>query len=169
MINVCAEINTVNNFCSPTDGMCEISSGFGSLGSIGSYATTFTATDEGILVMTYPSTSICSGVITFTCDETAEIGTPVLNSVTGTCTYNLGWKTAYACSKSAGGLSAGSVICIIFFVSVFLYIAIGMLVKHKRYESRGVDMVPNVDFWREVPSLIKDGFRFTYGKCFNRT
>jgi len=169
VINVCAEINTVNNYCNPTDGMCEISSGFGNLGSIGSYSTSFSATDEGVLVMTYPSGFTCQGIITFTCDEASDIGTPVLSTVTGTCTYNVSWKTAYACSKSVGGLSAGSVLCIIFFVSLFLYLAIGMLVKHKRYESRGVDMVPNVDFWREVPSLIKDGFRFTYVKCFNRS
>jgi len=100
VVNVCAKINTVNNYCNPTDGICEISSGFGNLGSIGSYSTSFSATDEGVLVMTYPSGFTCQGIITFTCDEASGIGTPVLSSVTGTCTYNLSWKTAHACPKS---------------------------------------------------------------------
>lgn len=167
MLNICRVINTVNNYCSATDGMCEISSGFSSLGSIGASTTTFTVQSEGVLKMDFPGQG-CNGHITFTCNPDVEIGLPSLTSVTGQCEYNLAWSTKHACPV-ASGLSIGSVLCIIFFVSVFLYIAIGMLVKHKKYEAQGVDMIPNIDFWRDVPALIKDGFRFTYGKCFNRS
>jgi len=58
---------------------------------------------------------------------------------------------------------------ILFFVGIFLYLAIGMVVKYNRYDARGVDMVPNIDFWREFPGLIRDGMRFTYEKLFNRS
>lgn len=84
------------------------------------------------------------------------------------------WETQYACAISgggsdpgeptAGGLSIGSILCIIFFCSTFLYIAIGMGIKYKKYDARGVDMIPNIDFWRELPGLMKDGFNFIVSK-----
>ena len=35
---------------------------------------------------------------------------------------------------------------------------------YKVKEARGVEMVPNVEFWRDLPHLIKDGCGFTYNK-----
>lgn len=147
--------------------MCEI--GNLALGSIGAYSLTFSVNPDGTLTMPYPSTGVCQGEIIFTCDETVEIGTPVLASISGRCYYHLTWKTKQACPIRAGGLSIGSILCIFFFVSVILYLAIGMGIKYKRYDARGMDMIPNVDFWRDVPFLVKDGFRFVYGKCTKRS
>ena len=75
-------------------------------------------------------------------------------------------ETAITCvGGAAAGLSGGDVFLIIFFVGGFSYIAIGMLIKRQRFQAQGWDLVPNIDFWRELPSLMKDGFRFVYQKC----
>jgi cation-dependent mannose-6-phosphate receptor len=50
-------------------------------------------------------------------------------------------------------------------VGGFLYLAVGAAYKYKQHGARGADMVPNIDFWRELPSLMKDGVRFVYQKC----
>ena len=75
-------------------------------------------------------------------------------------------RTPVACAS--GGLSGGDIFLIIFFVSGFLYFSIGALIKLKRYNATGADLVPNIDFWRDLPHLVKDGFRFTYQKCCSK-
>jgi len=42
-------------------------------------------------------------------------------------------------------------------IGVILYIAIGMGVKYRFYEARGLDMVPNLEFWKDFPFLFRDG------------
>ena len=62
----------------------------------------------------------------------------------------------------AGGLSGGDVFLLIFFLGGALYVGVGMLYNYKRHNAQGWDMVPNIAFWRELPSLIKDGFRYVF-------
>ena len=83
------------------------------------------------------------------------------NRATSPATFVL--STSVVCAAS--GLSGGDVFLIIFFVGGFLYVAVGALVKHKRYNATGKDMMPNIDFWQDLPHLLKDGFRFTFQKC----
>ena len=82
-------------------------------------------------------------------------------------------KTKYACKNAppppppGGGkkkISGGSVFLIIFFVGGAVYLAAGMLYKRQRMGVEGVEMVPNIDFWREVPGNIKDGVKFSISK-----
>jgi hypothetical protein len=49
----------------------------------------------------------------------------------------------------------------------FLYMVIGMIYKKVKLQSQGLDMVPNVEFWKNLPGLVKDGamFTFTCGKA----
>jgi len=42
-----------------------------------------------------------------------------------------------------------------FFVGGFLYVAIGMAYNYKFKGQTGVEMVPNIEFWRGLPSLLK--------------
>ncbi|XP_073237795.1 uncharacterized protein [Porites lutea] len=77
-------------------------------------------------------------------------------------------------------LSKGSIILIIFFVLVFVYLICGILIKKFKMGAEGLtEMVPNFEFWADIPSLIKDGVVFTcgglkfgcmsiYSKCCNR-
>jgi len=55
---------------------------------------------------------------------------------------------------------------------VVLYLGIGCAYNFKAKGARGVEMIPNIDFWRGLPSLIGDGLRFTRDKilgCMGRS
>jgi len=175
-INVCKPLVYTDSVCAAGTGICEKSSFSSS--KIGMSATTFTVQSPGVLVMTYSGGTGCfSGTITFTCKEGAGIGAPVY--VSENCIYAFSWETEYACSKAlgdgddgdddsgppgTGGLSIGSILCIIFFVSIFVYFAAGYAFRYQKYEARGVDAIPNLDFWRELPALVKDGSLYSYHK-----
>ena len=177
-MNVCRPISTQNPFCASNAGACELGT-LSYAGTIGITTNTFTFVSEGNLKMEfsqeYPGS--CNSVINFQCDASSGIGQPVFVSLDSSrCYYTFSWKTAHACSSASGGgsgsgsggLSGGSVFLIIFFVSFFLYFAIGMFYKRKRYHAEGVDMVPNVGFWRDLPYLVKDGVTFTISKIFTK-
>jgi len=108
-------------------------------------------------------------LITFTCSNEDTLGNPIYVSEI-MCSYRYSWMSSAGCKKSSppnspsGGLSAGSVLCIIFFCSVFVYFVAGSVYKYVKEEARGPEMVPNIDFWRGLPSLVTDGFLYTQKK-----
>lgn len=57
-------------------------------------------------------------------------------------------------------LSAGSVMLIIIFVGIAVYLIAGISINAFAREKRGIEMVPNLEFWKGMPGLIKDGFNF---------
>ena len=42
-----------------------------------------------------------------------------------------------------------------------LYLGIGIGYNYKKMGLRGVEAVPNISFWRQVPGLVKDGVTFS--------
>eukprot|EP00659_Diplonema_papillatum_P015766 gene15766-24081_t len=82
--------------------------------------------------------------------------------------FQASFETGAVCysrfSGSGGGCGGGCVFLIIFFVGGFLYFAIGMAYNYRFKELRGTEMVPNVEQWKELPVLVKDGVVFTYSK-----
>jgi hypothetical protein len=104
----------------------------------------------------------------FPCATTAQ---KLQVTSTGACSYTAVLQTPASCTGgtvggggSGGGLSGGSVFLIIFFVGGFLYLAVGCVYKRQKMGASGVESVPNVDFWRELPGLVGDGFKFTFAK-----
>jgi len=65
---------------------------------------------------------------------------------------------------SGGKLSGGSVFLIILVVIIPVYIVIGCIYKRQKMGTSGMESCPNIDFWRDLPSLIGDGFKFTFRK-----
>lgn len=61
-------------------------------------------------------------------------------------------------------LSLGGVFLMILSVSIVIYLLIGMILKRVVYKSTGIDLIPNVEFWKEVGSLFKEGVIFAF-KC----
>ncbi|XP_046846386.1 uncharacterized protein LOC124440108 [Xenia sp. Carnegie-2017] len=67
-----------------------------------------------------------------------------------------------------GGISVGTILCIIFLVVILLYLVIGIAWTHKQ-GAHGKERIPNYEFWREIPGLIQDGSVFSVKKtkeCF---
>jgi len=90
------------------------------------------------------------------------------------CLYTFNWISPSGCGLSdppaddepgeggsSGSLSGGDVFLIIFFIGGFLYVAIGVAYNYKFKGQTGVEMIPNLQFWKALPGLIKDGFTFT--------
>eukprot|EP00756_Hemistasia_phaeocysticola_P047624 Hpha_TRINITY_DN220_c0_g1::TRINITY_DN220_c0_g1_i1::g.83712::m.83712 len=62
-----------------------------------------------------------------------------------------------------GGLTGGGVFLIVFFVGMAMYFAAGAGFLYHKGE-RGVDLVPQKDFWADLPILCKDGAVFVVRK-----
>jgi len=86
----------------------------------------------------------------------------------GQCWFNFTVITSLACGgggpSSSHGLSGGWVFIIILSVVVPLYVAVGCVYKAKKLGASGIEMCPNIEFWRDLPSLLKDGIKFTWAK-----
>jgi len=111
-----------------------------------------------------------TGVINFYCDPTAGRG--AVNGTVAenpTCVFTMNIITGLVCpggggGGSSGGLSGGWVFIIILIVCIFVYIVAGCVYQRKKKGASGVESVPNIEFWRGLPGLVKEGFSFTWTK-----
>jgi len=78
------------------------------------------------------------------------------------CEYTVTFASKYGCPVGSHR-GRGWKFVILVLTSFFLYFAIGFGIKYQKYGMRGAEAVPNVDMWRQVPGLVKDGVSFTAG------
>jgi len=81
-----------------------------------------------------------------------------------TCMYYIYFQTKYACPSGSSGIEGGWIFIIILIVVVLLYLAIGVVYQWKRNHATGLELIPNHEFWRDVPGLFKDGCMYTFRK-----
>ncbi|XP_038044892.1 cation-dependent mannose-6-phosphate receptor-like [Patiria miniata] len=62
---------------------------------------------------------------------------------------------------SSSGLSFGSILCIIFSVFLLVYFIGGICFMKFVRGAGGKEVIPNVNFWTELPGNIKGGAKFT--------
>eukprot|EP01091_Cochliopodium_minus_P004011 TRINITY_DN13934_c0_g1_i1.p1 TRINITY_DN13934_c0_g1~~TRINITY_DN13934_c0_g1_i1.p1 ORF type:complete len:267 (-),score=58.26 TRINITY_DN13934_c0_g1_i1:63-833(-) len=103
--------------------------------------------------------------IILTCDSSVKtFSTPVVSEPTP-CHYQIAFSSQHACPDGKlGGIDGGWIFVIIVLVGLALYFIIGIIIKIVVYKASGKDILPNADFWTELPSLIKDGFVFLFDK-----
>ncbi|XP_055696499.1 cation-dependent mannose-6-phosphate receptor-like [Lutzomyia longipalpis] len=63
------------------------------------------------------------------------------------------------------GLSTGGVLMVILLVAFTMYFAIGIVVNFFMLGARGIEVIPNITFWRNLPGLVMDGIRFLQNGC----
>jgi len=72
-------------------------------------------------------------------------------------------------SGGGGGLGGGSggglIFLIILLVGVFVYCVGGFVFNMKKREKKGAEAIPNVEFWKDFPNLVKEGCLFTFRKA----
>ncbi|GFO45589.1 cation-dependent mannose-6-phosphate receptor [Plakobranchus ocellatus] len=66
--------------------------------------------------------------------------------------------------KSSGGLSTGTILVIVFFCAVVIYLIAGIFVQVGLKSAEGKERIPNFNFWTTIPGLIVDGCRFVFTK-----
>lgn len=79
-------------------------------------------------------------------------------------------KSGAAKCRSGGssGLGGGSILLIIFFSLLFVYLIVGALIMKFVKKAEGKEVIPNIGFWTAVPSHIKGGIMFTFAKITRR-
>ncbi|KPI92600.1 Cation-dependent mannose-6-phosphate receptor [Papilio xuthus] len=58
------------------------------------------------------------------------------------------------------GRSFGSTLLIIFFSFVVFYLVLGICTKKFLMGATGIEVIPNLGFWTDLPNLVKDGWAF---------
>ncbi|XP_052867280.1 uncharacterized protein LOC128273375 [Anopheles cruzii] len=61
--------------------------------------------------------------------------------------------------------STGTVLLIMLFISFLSYFLIGATVNAFYLGARGMEIIPNLDFWRSLPGLVRDGASFLQNGC----
>jgi len=107
-------------------------------------------------------------VVSFVCAKDAPVVPTkpfVVVNPSESCSYSFTITTSAACKSShKGALSGGTIFLIILIVVIPVYVAVGCVYKRKRQGQTGMEACPNIEFWRDLPGLIKDGFSFTFRK-----
>lgn len=110
--------------------------------------------------------------VTYTCDEGAS--KPSLSKVAEPmpCDYTFTMTTKQACPNLSqaglGGMSLGTLLLILIGVSVVIYIGAGIAINVKKFGKTGVEAFPNLEFWKSIPGLAKDGVMFVVNKVTKR-
>jgi len=67
--------------------------------------------------------------------------------------------------NGGGGFNYGWIFVIIVLVALVVYLVGGFVYKKKREGTSGfVESIPNIEFWKDLPFLVKDGFVFVFTK-----
>jgi len=48
-----------------------------------------------------------------------------------------------------------------------MYLIAGVIYNRYRREKRGVELIPNLDLWVSLPSLVKDGHIYLYKRVMS--
>jgi len=76
------------------------------------------------------------------------------------CEYTITFASKHACPagtrKSRGWLFVTFVM-----LTAFCYFGVGTAIKWHKYGLRGAEAVPNIELWRELPGLVRDGVTFS--------
>ncbi|GFU07065.1 uncharacterized protein NPIL_135891 [Nephila pilipes] len=97
--------------------------------------------------------------------ETPDI-TDVVMTLRTKCACHPNTCPALTPEEPSHGLSTGSKLLIAFFTILAAYFLVG-IVWNFCNGAHGVELVPNLDFWNELPKLIIEGVIFTCS-CFGR-
>jgi len=189
-MNVCDVVQTVSACTSAGALICQFK--LGTLDYVATVASWTKAPDATWSIMnatnpaqgarqTYKNGDTCiifgqprerTAVVNYFCDS-ANSNSFTISEDPNTCTFTINMKSKYACAGGGGGggggsdddLSGGWIFIIILVVLIPVYVVVGCVYKATKQGTTGIESCPNIDFWRDLPSLIKDGFRFALSGC----
>eukprot|EP01156_Anaeramoeba_ignava_P019337 Anaeramoba_ignava/a95577_11.p1 GENE.a95577_11~~a95577_11.p1 ORF type:complete len:168 (-),score=40.30 a95577_11:97-600(-) len=104
--------------------------------------------------------------ISFGCDE--KVGGKIISfdnftqDSTNVLLFQISTKHACQSNETNSKLSGGWIFIIIISCGSVLYCGIGIGYKGIFKKSKGVNIIPNLTFWKDFPSLIGDGFALTF-------
>ncbi|XP_072396066.1 cation-dependent mannose-6-phosphate receptor-like [Diabrotica undecimpunctata] len=121
----------------------------------------FNKDDDGYM-LTYANNSEPLAIITLLCNRYKE---PYLK-ITDLQKQSLILSSPKLCIQTEEhGMSGGSIFLLILFIVAGIYFVGGAALLYFIRGARGVEMIPNIDFWRNLPGLVKDGLIFLLSGC----
>lgn len=115
----------------------------------------FSAEGDSIIYANGPS----STVVLLVCAETD--GVLQIYSLVEPNKIVLTFYSKSACLKQIdSGRSVGSTLLIIFFSCIIFYLVLGICTKKFLMGATGIEVIPNLGFWSDLPNLVKDGWAF---------
>ncbi|XP_014469688.1 PREDICTED: cation-dependent mannose-6-phosphate receptor-like [Dinoponera quadriceps] len=107
-----------------------------------------------------------TSIINIVCVINSDVHFMIDQVFPDTKTYHFMLVSPYGCKKEPQrGLSTGSVLVILFFTFAGIYLIGGAVVLKTLRGATGWEMLPNHDFWCELPLLVRDGIVFTFNCC----
>ncbi|XP_066302914.1 cation-dependent mannose-6-phosphate receptor-like [Branchiostoma lanceolatum] len=139
--------------------------------SLGSQDSAAFAGDNTTVTLGYtgPAPDNRQSVIALTCTSGATQFT-VLGEDTSASVYKFELKSPCACPGSSGscgssGISGGWIFVIILVVVLVVYLVGGVLFMSLVKKASGAERIPNVEFWKDLPVLVKDGAVLVISPC----
>lgn len=140
---------------------------------IGRYNETFIVSGNDYIMLEYHGGehyhSHCNNtrkkaIVMFICDQSALEGHGQVieenNIGQDGCYYLFEYTTNLVCSSQEpriAGLSMGSVLVIVFFTLVAVYLLVGFLYQRFVVGAKGMEQIPNYGFWQDFGNLQADG------------
>eukprot|EP01101_Sappina_pedata_P012796 TRINITY_DN8_c0_g1_i1.p1 TRINITY_DN8_c0_g1~~TRINITY_DN8_c0_g1_i1.p1 ORF type:complete len:232 (-),score=83.54 TRINITY_DN8_c0_g1_i1:107-802(-) len=162
-VNICK--NVIGGTC--TGAACQ---GTKSAGNLPAKFTELPSKKEGA-TLTYIDGEYCtqfkvnrSTLIYLTCD--ANVTAPIITDIQehANCEYSMTMTSALACRGGSSGMDFGWILILIVVIVIILYLIIGSIYKWKVQGESGLMVIPNIEFWLDLPVMVKDGFVFAWRK-----
>ena len=69
----------------------------------------------------------------------------------------------------SASLSSGSILLIVFFIVSAVYLIIGAAFMKVKRNALGSEVIPNKNFWTDLPGLVMDGVKLIIYPCSKRS
>lgn len=178
LFHPCADVRylpqnaTADNECARGDGyaLCRYNNGtFAKLGTVRDSSFSSSENDHQYLVFKVNTTVTSFQLIcTPRSDKSYIFIQSQLQAQDSNNETNLLLFSPYACPVTIEEIShsgIGKVLLILLFVGSFTYFAIGSIVRFMYLGARGIEVIPNLGFWKDLPGLVRDGARFLQNGC----
>ena len=96
-----------------------------------------------------------------TCNPYAHPGELKLIKENNMCDYTIVFESEHACPTNRSRIH-GWLLITLFTLSVIGYCGVGIYLNKKNHEKQGVEAIPHVEYWEQVPGLVRDGVQFSY-------
>ena len=160
--------------CDTTATSCQYSAQEGvyySLGQVTDYTITEVTTQNKIPYITFfyqGGSAGRSSTITIFCSENAKDDSLTFVDEFPQLDYNLEFVTAKICP--GGGVPQGEpavpalfiIVILVLFLATVTYLVVGILLMVLWKGARGLEVIPNLGFWKDFPFLFKDGVLFSF-------
>ncbi|KAL9656299.1 hypothetical protein ABK040_007912 [Willaertia magna] len=103
-----------------------------------------------------------SMVVNMNCDSSKEELTFIKEDfLEKSIVYQFNLNSKYGCIVTndlpLGQFGVGGLLLVLSFVALLLYFIIGGVLLKFKFQKTGIEIIPNVNFWKDLPFLLKDG------------